>query len=277
MSKLIRALTLVTLWAFLTVVTVFFATPLLWLFFTAFDARASPEFKVPAEVTLSNFARLAEPVGAVPPYRWIVNSVIISTSVASLVTVISILAAYVLTRYSFRGQDLMLTSFIIFRLIPPLVLALPIMILYKFWGLLNTLHGLIIAMSALILPFTLMIAEGFLRTVPVTYEEAAMVDGCSRFSAFLRITLPLAAPGIATIWLLTFVTSWSLFVLPLMIIRNPALLPASVGLKFFFGEYGRVEYGKLSAFSLLYSMPVLAVFLIVQKYLKRGIAGLVSR
>ncbi len=268
---------LLVLWVFLVSVAVFFGIPLVWLVLSSLDPNASPEFKIPSTISLENFIRLGEPVSGVPPYMWIVNSTIISTLVATIVTIVSILAAYVFTRYSFRGQSAMLTAFIVFRLIPPLILALPIMILYRMWGMMNTIHGLVLAMSALILPFTMMIAESFLRSIPVTYEEAAMVDGCTRLGAFLKITLPLAAPGIATIWLLAFVTSWSQFVLPLMIIRTPSLMPASVGLQFFFGEYGRVEYGKLSAFSILYSLPVLIVFLIVQKYLKRGIAGLVTR
>jgi len=268
---------LLVLWVFLVSVAVFFGVPLVWLVLSALDPNASPEFRVPSTISFENFVRLAEPVSGVPPYMWIINSTIISTLVATIVTIASILAAYVLTRYSFRGQGAMLTAFIVFRLIPPLILALPIMILYRIWGMMNTIHGLVLAMSALILPFTMMIAESFLKSIPVTYEEAAMVDGCTRLGAFLKITLPLAAPGIATIWLLAFVTSWSQFVLPLMIIRTPSLMPASVGLQFFFGEYGRVEYGKLSAFSILYSLPVLIVFLIVQKYLKKGIAGLVSR
>ncbi len=268
---------LIILWLFLASVAVFFGIPLVWLILSALDPNASPEFKIPSTISMENFIRLGEPVSGVPPYMWIVNSTIISTLVATIVTIASILAAYVLTRYSFRGQSAMLTAFIVFRLIPPLILALPIMILYRMWGMMNTIHGLVLAMSALILPFTMMIAESFLKSIPATYEEAAMVDGCTRLGAFLKITLPLAAPGIATIWLLAFVTSWSQFVLPLMIIRTPSLMPASVGLQFFFGEYGRVEYGKLSAFSILYSLPVLIVFLIVQKYLKRGIAGLVTR
>ncbi len=268
---------LIILWLFLASVAVFFGIPLVWLILSALDPNASPEFKIPSTISMENFIRLGEPVSGVPPYMWIVNSTIISTLVATIVTIASILAAYVLTRYSFKGQSAMLTAFIVFRLIPPLILALPIMILYRMWGMMNTIHGLVLAMSALILPFTMMIAESFLKSIPATYEEAAMVDGCTRLGAFLKITLPLAAPGIATIWLLAFVTSWSQFVLPLMIIRTPSLMPASVGLQFFFGEYGRVEYGKLSAFSILYSLPVLIVFLIVQKYLKRGIAGLVTR
>ncbi len=273
----LKIVKIVALWTLLVVIALFFGIPLVWLVLSAFDPNASPEFRIPSTISLRNFMLLVEPVSGVPPLMWIVNSAIISTLVATIVTITSILAAYVLTRYSFRGQGAMLTAFIVFRLIPPLILALPIMILYRSWGMMDTIHGLVLAMSALILPFTMMIAESFLRSIPVTYEEAAMIDGCTRLGSFLKITLPLAAPGIATIWLLSFVTSWSQFVLPLMIIKTPSLMPASVGLQFFFGEYGRVEYGKLSAFSILYSLPVLIVFLAVQKYLKRGIAGLVSR
>ncbi len=282
--RLSQLAVLFVVWVFLATVAVFFGLPLLWLVLASFDPEASPAFRIPSHPSLENYAKLWVPLGAgggtvagPPPYQWIINSTIISVCSATLATVASVLAAYVMTRHKFRGQGAMMTSFIIFRLVPPIIIALPIMVLYKFWGLMNTWEGLIIALAALVLPFTMMIAEGFFRSIPIIYEEAAMVDGCTRLGAFLRITLKLAAPGIATIWLLAFVVSWSEFILPLMIIKNIWLMPASVGLQYFFGEHGVVDYGRLTAFSVLYSIPAVVAYFTVQKYLRRGIAGLVTR
>ncbi len=275
--KLSQILSLVAVWAFLIGIIAFFGAPLLWLVLSSFDPNASPVFRIPPRPSLINYLSLAKPVGTTPPYIWIINSIIIATSSATLTTVLSLLAAFILTRYKFRGQSAMLTMFVIFRLVPPIVIALPIMILFKMWGLVNSMLGVILALSALTLPFTLLMADGYFRSIPASYEEAALIDGCSKLGAFLRITLPLAAPGLATIWLLAFVNSWSAFIIPLMVISDVWKMPASVGLYFFYGQYGRVDYGRLSAFSILFSIPMVVVFFLTQKYLMKGVSGLVSR
>jgi len=269
---------IIPVWVFLAFVIWYFALPLVWMVVTAFNPHAfSVAFQIPEHPSLENFVKLAKPVSGVVPYQWIVNSVIISLATAGLTTAVSLGAAFVLTRFAFRGQGAMLTAFVIFRLLPALLIALPLLILFRMWGLLDNYGALILALSALILPFTLMIAESYFRAIPITYEEAAMIDGCTKVGAFLRVTLPLAAPGLATIFLLAFVIAWSQFVLPLFLIRTPSLFPASVGIYFFYGQYGRVDYGKIAAFSLIYSIPVIIVYFAIQKYFRKGIAGLVAR
>ncbi len=268
----------VLMFIFLVAIIFFFSLPLAWLIISSFNPEATtPEFVIPSKPSVANYIRLLEPVGEVPPYVWIINSIIISTSSATIATLVSLLAAFVFTRYSFRGQQAMLTAFVVFRLIPPLLIALPLMVLFRMWGLMDSVPALIVALSALVLPFTLLMMESYFRAIPATYEEAAMIDGCSKLGAFLRVTLPLARPGLVAVWLLAFVFSWSAFVLPLVVIRSVSLMPAAVGLYFFYGQYGRIDYGKLSAFSVVYALPVVVVFFITQKYLQKGIAGLVSR
>ena len=263
---------------FLLSVTVYFSLPLTWLILSSLDPMATAEFRIPDRLSLSNYISLAEPLCyGVPPYRWILNSLIISTASATLTTIIALFAAYVLTRYSFRGQQAMLTMFVIFRLIPSLLIALPLMTLFKMWGLFNSLLALTLVLSALILPFALLMMDSYFRAIPTTYEEAAMIDGCSKLGAFLRVTLPLATPGLVAVWLLAFVYSWSEFTIPLVIIRAVDLMPASVGLYYYYGPYGRIEYGKLSAFSIVYAIPMVVIFFLTQKYFRRGVAGLVSR
>ncbi len=263
---------------FLLSVTVYFSLPLTWLILSSLDPMATAEFRIPDRPSLSNYISLAEPLCyGVPPYRWILNSLIISTASATLTTIIALFAAYVLTRYSFRGQQAMLTMFVIFRLIPSLLIALPLMTLFKMWGLFNSLLALTLVLSALILPFALLMMDSYFRAIPTTYEEAAMIDGCSKLGAFLRVTLPLATPGLVAVWLLAFVYSWSEFTIPLVIIRAVDLMPASVGLYYYYGPYGRIEYGKLSAFSIVYAIPMVVIFFLTQKYFRRGVAGLVSR
>lgn len=269
--------TYIAVYAFMASVFLFFVLPLVWLILSAFDPEATIEFKIPRAVTLKHFTELIKPVGTVTPITWIVNSIVISVATATLVTILSILGGYSLTRYKFKGQEAMITTFVVLRLVPTIVIAIPIVMLYAQIGFLDTYHGLILVLTGFILPFTLLIAESYFRSLPIVYEEAAMIDGCTRFQAFMKVTLPLAIPGIATIWLLAFVISWGEFLIPLVVMRTPDMYPASVGIYFWFGVYGRVEYGRISAFSIVYSIPIIIAFLFVQKYLRRGIAGLVTR
>jgi multiple sugar transport system permease protein len=260
-------------------VIVFFGAPLTWLILSSLDpGLMTPEFRVPENPSYDNYVRLfVEAVGPVKPIQWIVNSLVISSATATLSTLISLAAGFVITRYRVPGSSYMLTSFVIFRLIPPLLIALPLMTLFRGWGLMNSMVALVIVLTALVLPFTMLMIEGYLRSIPPVYEEAAMIDGCSRLGAFMRVTLPLARPGLVAVWLLAFVFSWGEFVIPLFIIKVPELMPASVGLFFFYGQYGRIEYGKLSAFSILYSIPMLVIFFIMRKYFQQGIASLAAR
>ena len=263
--------------AFTLLMIVFFGVPLVWLVLSSLDPRASPELRLPEEVSASNYVALRESTAGVSPLRWILNSLLLSVATATITTAISLGAAYALTRHRFRFQGAIITSTVVFRLIPSIILAIPIMVVFSRLGLINSVVALTIAISSLILPFTILTLEGYLGTIPRFYEEAAMIDGLTRIGAFFRIVLPLALPGLVTVWLLSFVITWGEFVLPLFLINSVDKMPAAVGLYFFFGEYGRVDYGKLSAFSIVYSIPAIVIFMMIRKHLERGLAALATR
>ena len=258
---------------FVVAVTVFFLAPFVWLFLSSVDPRASLDFAIPASLTAKHYLD----VFTGRTLRWIVNSTVISIVSATLDTLLAVLAAYSLTRYRFRGQGALVNMFMILRLMPAMVVLIPIIVAFARVGLLNTHLGVILVISALTLPFSVMIASNYLETMPTEYEEAAMVEGCTRFMAFMRITVPLALPGLATIWILSFVVAWGEFLVPLLLLRSPDLYPVSVGIYMVFGEHGSVNYGMLSALSVVYSLPVVAAFVVTKKYLTRGISGLVTR
>ncbi len=272
-------LTAIGMFIFLGALIFFFGLPISWLVISSITPHAlTPEFKWPKNPSLVNYIEaLYTSIGGVHPYVWIINSLIVSSVSATIVLVVSLFAAYVLTRFSFKGQEAMVTAFVIFRLIPTILVAIPLMFLFTAWNALNNLAMLSVVLAAIILPFGILMMDSYFRSLPTVYEEAAMIDGCSKFGAFMRITLPLAAPGLIAVWLLAFVFSWSEFVIPLMLIRDVHYMVASVGLYYFYGQYGRIEYGKLSAFSIVYAIPMIVIFFVTQKYFKRGVAGLVSR
>ena len=146
-----RSVQLLIIYLILIVTFIYFASPLLWLLFSAFDPEASVEFKIPKNITLKWFSTLVEPLGGiyaeVTPIMWIINSLIIAFSTAMLVTILSIMGGYSLSRYRFRGQSMLLNAFVILRLMPPMVIAIPIVIIYAKLGLLNTYLGIVIAVS----------------------------------------------------------------------------------------------------------------------------------
>ena len=272
-----RLLTLAAATLIIVGTIIFFGIPLAWLIVSSIDPNASLEFRIPRSPSLSNYVGLRESVAGVSPLRWVLNSTVLSIAVATITTILSLAASYTLTRHSFKGQGAMITMLVVFRLVPSIVLALPVMVLMNRIGALNSLVALSLVISALILPFAILMMEGYLKGIPAEYEEAALIDGLTRPEAFFRITLPLAIPGIATVWLLSFVITWSEFVIPLFLINDTSKMPAALGLYFFFGEHGRVDYGRLSAFSVIYSIPAIVIFMIARRHLARGLASLAAR
>ena len=258
---------------FMALVALFFLAPFVWLILSSVDPQADIRFKLPSSITFDHYSKIL--TGRT--FAWIMNSSIISLASATLATLLSILASYSLTRYKFKGRGALVDFFVMLRLMPVMVIMLPVMMIFARMGLLDTLLGVILLETALELPFSVMIGSSYFETIPTDFEEAAMIDGCNRFMAFLKVTLPLSLPGLVTIWLLAFVTAWGDFLVPLFLLRTPDKFPVSVGIYMVFGEHGRVNYGLLSALSMIYSIPVLVVFLIMRKYLTRGIAGLAIR
>ncbi|OYT61253.1 MAG: hypothetical protein B6U69_03935 [Thermofilum sp. ex4484_15] len=261
------------IYLFMALLALFFLAPFTWLILSSVDPKADIRFRIPSSITLNHYAKVL--TGRT--FTWIVNSSIISLASATLATLLSVLASYSLTRYKFKGREALVDFFVILRLMPVMVVVLPIMIIFARIGILDTLFSVILLETALELPFSVMIGSSYFETIPTDFEEAAMIDGCNRFLAFLRVTLPLSLPGLVTIWLLAFVTAWGDFLVPLFLLRTPDKFPVSVGIYMVFGEHGTVNYGLLSALSIIYSIPVLVVFLLMRKYLTKGIAGLAIR
>ncbi len=245
---------------------IFFAGPLLWLF--SLSIRNSSEVYVsdlrlwPREPTLANFANvLHHPL--FPIYLW--NGLKLSIAGAFGAMVFATPAAYALSRFRFRNRNLMMIGLLAFQMISPLVIMVP---LYRYMdaiGLTDSLVGAAMVYIAISAPLFTWMLKGFLDGIPQSLEDAAMIDGCTRWGAFMRVILPLSLPGLTSAFVLNAILGWSQFVVPFILISKPALLPIAVGIFNFQGTYSQNSTQILAAASVLSILPAVAVFLILQR------------
>lgn len=243
--------------------------PLTWLVLAAFDEAATLSTKLPSKPTFENFVRTFTGL----PVVWTLNSLIIASLTATLALMISVFAAYPLSRLSIPGKDALLYGFVLLRIIPVSTFMVPLYLAFASIGLINTHIGVILALTFLSLPFTLLVTKGFYDTLPTDIEEAAWLDGASRVRTLFTVLMPVAKPGMAVAWFMTFMAAWNEFLIPLIFFREIELFPLSVGLWSYHGVYGKVEYGLIASTSILYAIPAIAIYIVTRKYLVKGMVG----
>jgi multiple sugar transport system permease protein len=203
--------------------------------------------------------------------RYLLNSVIIALGSTALSLIIGAPAAYSLARHKLRGAQAVLTGLILCRLVPPITLVIPIYILMRNLQLLDTYQGLILVYLAFNLPFTIWILRGFFLDIPVELEEAALVDGSSRYGAFVRIALPLVAPGLATTAIFSIIFSWNEFLFASILTTEKArTITPSIST---FITDKAILWGRLYAAAAIVLLPVMIFALLVQKHFGRGVTS----
>lgn len=207
-----------------------------------------------------------------PVLTWFTNTAIVACSTAILCTVISVNAAYALSR--FRGKLTgAFTMFILFsQMLPATLIVVPLYVIFRNFGLYNSLLGLAIADTAFVLPLATWLMKGFFDRIPPELEEQAQVDGCGRLEAFYRVTLPLALPGLVVVAAFSFMTAWDEFFLARTLISSQSNWVLSVGLTSFEGQYS-VAWDELMAASVVFALPAAIFFLFVQRYLVAGMTS----
>ena len=255
---------------FLAFVAVWFVLPLLWLAITPFSSAPSLGLHLTAP-TLKNFAELSRAHTALVAFK---NSIIISIGSVAIVVVLASLASYALSRSNFPGKQGLITLLLIFSSVVTGVAAMvPIYALCQKLRLIDSYFGVILVFSAGFLPTAIFILKDFIDRVPRAYEEAALVDGSRGIDLYFRIVLPLMGPGLAVVAVLCFVNIWSNFLVPFVLLRTNAKVTISVAIYQFFNEVGLPRIGLISAYSLLYALPVLAIYLWVSKKFGFGFFG----
>lgn len=241
-----------------------FLIPLLWVVLASFNRTAGLTVSIPESWTLDNFRAVLTPQTT---YRPIANGVILCGGATLLTMICATLAGYALSRFNTRYKRPFLLAILFSTGLPITAIMVPVYGLFVQLNLIDSLTGTILFMATAALPFAIWLMKNFMDSVPVTLEEAAWTDGASRMKTLWYVILPLMAPGASVVAIFTFVGMWGNFFVPFVLLLSPDRLPASVSIYTFFSQYGEVQYGQLAAYSLLYSFPVVALFLFLSRKL----------
>jgi multiple sugar transport system permease protein len=245
---------------FVVVVSAFFALPLLWLVLAPFDRHPSLAVKVPSG-TVQNFRDVFHDPLVLTSLR---NSAILAVATMAIVVVAAALAAYALSRVRIPGRDLLLYVLLLFSsIVTGSAAMVPLFLLVFDLGLINSYVGVILVLAGGLLPAAIFILKDFMDAMPASYEESARVFGASSFQVLRDIVAPVVRPGLAVIAVWAIVNVWGNFLIPFILMRSPDKSPAAVVVYNFYTEGGQADLRLLSAFSLLYSVPVVAMYLFV--------------
>jgi arabinogalactan oligomer/maltooligosaccharide transport system permease protein len=256
--------------------------PVLWVISTAFSASADPVPRVlplPVDPTLEHLRGVAFSTLKVPgePDRWLfglqfLNSLVISLATALVGIVIAIPTAYALSRFEFVGKEGGVRTLLATQMFPAVASAIPLYIILDALGLLGTRSGLVLCYATTAVPFAIFQLRGAFDTIPRDLEEAAMVDGATRFAAFVRVVLPAARPAIAVTALFAFMSAYNEFVLAHTMLGREELYTLPVVLQGYISEFN-TDWPKFAAGSLLVSIPVMILFYIAQRHLIAGLTA----
>ncbi|MFE9608756.1 carbohydrate ABC transporter permease [Streptomyces sp. NPDC006012] len=253
----------------LLVVAAAFALPLLWVVLSALDPDADLRVKAPDGLTLDNFDAV---LNADVTFTPLLNSFVLCGGATLLTVVCAVLAAYPLSRFRSRLNRPFLLAILFATSLPITAIMVPVYALFVQVNLIDTRQGTILFFAASQLPFAIWLMKNFMDGVPKELEEAAWTDGASSLQSLVRIVLPLMGPGVAVVTVFSFVAMWGNFFVPFMLLLSPDQLPASVSINEFFGNRGMVAYGQLAAFSVVYSTPVILLYVLVARRLGGGFA-----
>lgn len=261
--------------------------PVLWVLALAFSGQQSvgiidlprdPTFlerlrsvlPVPANFSVKNFTEVwtDQPFGT-----WLWNSAVVSLMTTVLGVFLACTAAYAFSRFRFPGRNAGMLMFLVSQMFPGTLMLIPLFIIIVKWlGLGNTYAGLVIVYATTAIPFCVWMLKGYFDTIPIDIEESARIDGASPQVIFFRIILPLATPAIAITALFSFMTAWNEFILASIFMESEGNYTAPVGLRFFVGGFTS-QWGYFAAGSVIVSLPVVALFLYLQKYLISGLTA----
>jgi len=238
-------------------------------FKTTEETYTSPPLWIPHYPTIKNFLYIVKRGAFLIYFR---NSVIVAVSTTIITIILSSLAGYSFSRFKFFGGHSLLLLFLITQMFPGALLIIPLFQIIKFLKLLNTLYALVLSHITFSLPLCTWLMKGFFDQIPQELEEAAMIDGCSRISAMIYIIFPLALPGIIAASIFSFIGSWDEFIFALTFTSSDRVRTLPIGLQRFIGSY-EIYWNHLGAASVLTTIPVIILFLFIQKYMVKGLTA----
>ena len=251
----------------LALLAVLFALPLLWVIIASFDLNASQSIKAPGQWTIENYRAV---LSSQANLRGFGIGLFISLMQSILVVVFAGLAAYPLSRYELRHKKMFLYTILFMTSLPITAVMVPVYKLFLSIHMYDRFSSVILFLTASAMPYGIWLMKNFMDGVPVELEEAAWIDGASPLASIRTIVAPLMLPGICVVFIYTFSASWGNFFVPYILLQTMEKLPASVKLYQFFGNYGFVAYGQLAAYSALYAMPSIVLYVLAQNYMSKG-------
>jgi multiple sugar transport system permease protein len=243
-----------------------FLVPFIWLVVVAFQKNGSLQLAGGGGFTLSHFADLFS--GSSSFVQSFANSLYLAVGTTVLTTTVGVLAAYPLSRFGSRTQEYFVYVLVFLTGLPIIAIMIPTYDYFVTLNLINSKFWTVCFMTATALPFATWIARSFIDAVPRELEEAAWMDGQSRFGSLWRIVVPLIVPGICVVAVFTFVNAWSDFFVPYILLQG-SNSPASVTMYSFFGQYG-INYSAVAAFAIVYSLPPVLLYLVVTRWVGQG-------
>jgi N,N'-diacetylchitobiose transport system permease protein len=258
-------------------VTLVLVFPVFWMISTAFKPNDeiytfTPTW-IPIHPTFDHFRDAIDP--SQHPYFWdgVKNSLIVVGATVAVSMVLAFLAAVALAKYRFSGRSLFIVLMIGILMLPQVGLIIPLYVVLARYHLTNALLGVIVVYLTFLLPFAIWTLRGFIMGIPKDLEEAAMVDGSSRVGAFVRILLPLVAPGLVATAVFAFITAWNEFIFASVILQDQSKQTLTVWLASFYGTSRATDWGALMAASTLTAVPVVFFFLALQRKIRFGLTA----
>jgi multiple sugar transport system permease protein len=264
-------------WIFLMLLLVFTVAPMAWMLLTSlktqFAALQYPPEWWPHNPTLQNYTRLLSPTNDAGRefLTYLLNSVLVSSATTILAVTFAVPAAYAFSRFRFPGRETLFYAVLVRNMFPGVVFLIPLFVMMRALRLVNTEWSLILTYLTFGLPLSIWLLKGFYDNIPPQLEQAARIDGASRLQAFLRVVMPLSLPGIVATAIYSFVQAWNEYVYALTFLDDRDKLTLPVGLQRFFTEYA-TDWPGLMAAAFIMSVPVVVLFLVLQRYFVRALA-----
>jgi multiple sugar transport system permease protein len=251
----------------------FILLPIVWMFSTALKTQMQT-FQIPVRLLPDEptFAAFIDMWSHRPYLRYLLNSLVVSMSSTVVALVVSSLAAYALSRFRFRGNRVLLLAMMSTQMVQMVVLVIPYFIIMSSISLYDTLAGLVVTYIGWVLPYSIWILKGYLDSIPLELDEAAVIDGCSPVQVYWKVIVPISVPGIVAAGMLSFMVAWNEFTLAYVLISSDRNLPIGVGIAFLFGEYS-VAWNELMAAGLVAAAVPVLVYVFASKYLVSGLTA----
>ncbi|MDY3109524.1 MAG: carbohydrate ABC transporter permease [Lachnospiraceae bacterium] len=257
---------------FLLIVLLF---PLIWMFITSLKNEAeifvNPPTFYPHVINTKSYVAQVE-TGDFNMFQSFANSFIIAFGSMVIAVVLAVPASYAIAKYRFAGRGAVLLGFLVTQMLPVSVLLTPMFIMFKRMNVYNTWWAAILADATIGIPFSVLILKNYFASIPKELEEAAYIDGCGRFGAFIRVLVPVAKSGVVVCAIFSFLYAWGDLAYGMTFILDQPKRPITAGIFNFMGQYG-TKWSYLSAFAIVSIIPVAIIFIFMQKYIIAGMTN----